>query len=573
LSYREIGELLENSGATAYLDEAAAVQYLVYAENSWVSYDDATTFSAKVDYANRMGLSGIMIWAIDLDDSYLTALQSIVDPSLINSDSSAFDLVNLEYLFPEEDLPPEGTIPTYGLTTVGSDMTDPSSGGFGFLLFAGDSYAVTQLRKRDGLPDPFVFLDCPKDVLDQPDSEIRRARVICLSDDLAGCFRVLEQGVEGTIVEMPDNCAPNTFARAVSLAVSKDQYVPEQFAKQNPTSQVYDFFFDFALHLMRRDTNNTSIRLDYSNVPGYWGSLVDSPGTSPNNQVRSLRERFQSFANGDWRSQFNAADFDYRRQNAFQVKETIDAPLFWQTTEDCPSNAVDFDEGFAAYVSGRVDAQFYFGFSLVAKYSALSGFTLPKQANGFLVIRGESDIEYGIGGLGTVDISRAGRGNPAISEGSIIKVGGETIDAGADGLLATRATFDASFQVSYQMATLNGTDDSDFSDSAVAFDGKLSARVLSDLGAGRVDFPSPWAGSDDYDDDRFPRESNKISIARSNRLYGSPGAGGKIALGTFLRFGMKLKFPFFNRMAGTDADLPEVCTTPCTFPRSYEQLC
>lgn len=34
-------------------------------------------------------------------------------------------------------------------------------------------------------------------------SGISKARVACFSDDVQGCFRVMEQGVEGTLVELP----------------------------------------------------------------------------------------------------------------------------------------------------------------------------------------------------------------------------------------------------------------------------------------------------------------------------------------------------------------------------------
>ena len=45
-----------------------------------------------------------------------------------------------------------------------------------------------------------------------------------------------------------------------------------------PTSQVFDFTFDFNFKLVRRDSKNTSIRIDYSNVQGYWDTVADSPG-------------------------------------------------------------------------------------------------------------------------------------------------------------------------------------------------------------------------------------------------------------------------------------------------------
>lgn len=173
-------------------------------------YDDPITFQAKIDYANGIGLSGLMVWAIDLDDNNLDALHAISNAKDIGAVTNPFSLVDIKYLFPTEDLPVTGAVSNYGLINFGglsssAGYLDPSKTAFGFLLIAGDSYVVTQLRKRDGLPDPFVFLDCPTDVTDQPKSKTQQARVTCMTDDLQGCFRVMERGVEGTIVEMPDD--------------------------------------------------------------------------------------------------------------------------------------------------------------------------------------------------------------------------------------------------------------------------------------------------------------------------------------------------------------------------------
>lgn len=203
LSYEEINQILEDTGGTAYLDKEAAVRYMVYDSDNWVSFDDETTFNMKIEYANKMGLSGLMVWAIDLDDSSLDALSAV---SAINGTDSDFDLVPLEYIFPPDLLPPNDTKPSYGLITIGnSDSLSPNDGGFGFLLVTGDSHAVSNLRKRDGEPEPFHFLDCPSNIESASESHIHTARVVCLSEDTAGCFQILERGVEGTLVEMPDN--------------------------------------------------------------------------------------------------------------------------------------------------------------------------------------------------------------------------------------------------------------------------------------------------------------------------------------------------------------------------------
>lgn len=173
------------------------------------SFDDVNTFKTKIEYANKMGLGGLMVWAIDLDDDELSALSAISDTEKLDGSDMPFTLVDLDRLFPTELLPPDGVEPKYGLVSFGGSLTggdtNPSTTGFGFFLVAGDSFAVARLKKRHDEPEPFVFLDCPKNVADQPLNETQTARVVCLSEDVEGCFRLMERGVEGTLVEMPDN--------------------------------------------------------------------------------------------------------------------------------------------------------------------------------------------------------------------------------------------------------------------------------------------------------------------------------------------------------------------------------
>ncbi|KAK7419050.1 hypothetical protein QQX98_003552 [Neonectria punicea] len=73
----EIMEILDETGGTPYFDQTAASRYMVYDGHSWISFDDAESFQMKIDYASKMGLHGLMIWAIDLDTPNLEALRSI----------------------------------------------------------------------------------------------------------------------------------------------------------------------------------------------------------------------------------------------------------------------------------------------------------------------------------------------------------------------------------------------------------------------------------------------------------------------------------------------------------------
>jgi chitinase len=50
---------------------------MVYGGNNWILYDDRRTFHQKVDFAHKHDISGLLIWAIDLDTEDLDALKAI----------------------------------------------------------------------------------------------------------------------------------------------------------------------------------------------------------------------------------------------------------------------------------------------------------------------------------------------------------------------------------------------------------------------------------------------------------------------------------------------------------------
>lgn len=120
--------------------------------------------------------------------------------------------------------------------------------------------------------------------------------------------------------------------------------------------------------LVRRDTNHTSIRIDYSNVKGYWDSVVNSPGI----QSRDLTRRFFAPSSADWQEKYSSDGYStFEDSKSFDISEDIQAPLLWQTAQDCPIEGSTFDEGIGAYIKGKLNAHFLYGFSMV-----VSGFSI-----------------------------------------------------------------------------------------------------------------------------------------------------------------------------------------------------
>lgn len=79
LLFYEIQAILKQLPALAPVhDEAAAVKYVVFGGDQWVSYDDRDTFDAKIGWANAVGIGGSLIWAVDTDDDKFTAMSGLL---------------------------------------------------------------------------------------------------------------------------------------------------------------------------------------------------------------------------------------------------------------------------------------------------------------------------------------------------------------------------------------------------------------------------------------------------------------------------------------------------------------
>lgn len=124
-----------------------------------------------------------------------------------------------------------------------------------------------------------------------------------------------------------------------------------------------------------------------------------------------------------------------------------------------------------------------------------------------------------------------------------MKLTGNTVSAGSSN---GWVSFDPYYEITYQMATFNGTGNTNFAQSEAPFNGLLSTRVVTDLGKFSAYFPSPY--SDEVNSQNEKRDKNKISIGADNILYDSPGYGGQIAVGTYVKFGLKVDIFLFSTL-------------------------
>ncbi|KAK9418096.1 putative chitinase [Seiridium unicorne] len=65
----EIEQIISDNNLTPILYEDAAVKTITWNDDQWVSYDDEDTWKIKADFTKSQCLGGVLVWAVDYDDS------------------------------------------------------------------------------------------------------------------------------------------------------------------------------------------------------------------------------------------------------------------------------------------------------------------------------------------------------------------------------------------------------------------------------------------------------------------------------------------------------------------------
>lgn len=97
-------------------------------------------------------------------------------------------------------------------------------------------------------------------------------------------------------------------------------------------------------------------------MSGYWDAIVSPPG-NPSSKTNKLQERFFSPIPGDWINIIG--NIPFLLEDALVIQEDISAPIFWETIDQCQIGDEFYAEGVGAVVTGTVDAQLWYGFSMI----------------------------------------------------------------------------------------------------------------------------------------------------------------------------------------------------------------
>lgn len=100
------------------------------------------------------------------------------------------------------------------------------------------------------------------------------------------CQRLFIDGAEDTIIRLPAHVGEGPFARIVSMKPAQDEYqLPDHHLQhrslERNSNPVYEVKIDYNFHLIKhkRDDEPVNIRVDYTNLMGYWDEMTDSPAS------------------------------------------------------------------------------------------------------------------------------------------------------------------------------------------------------------------------------------------------------------------------------------------------------
>ena len=264
---------------------------------------------------------------------------------------SPFLPVPLDYLFPSpptgDDVDTDFTLkvdPTYGGSSPVESGDDPEDSEFGFIVLASPQELQVSLDKRDG--SHWEVFDCFDDRLE----EAQTVRMVCTDfSEISNCDKIhLGYGAIGTIVEMPKGCGPGKYAVVKDMTISENQELPEHLVKRDlDLSTIYDLTFDYDFTRVRRDDGQeTQMRIDYSNEPGYWDKVVDKAASKRKRDLNGFDGNHKRWLEQAWQEDFHgghlSADEIHKRWFGSDViswlqgllNGVVDAPIISNSYQD-----------------------------------------------------------------------------------------------------------------------------------------------------------------------------------------------------------------------------------------------
>jgi chitinase len=324
-----------------------------------------------------------------------------------------------------------------GADPTPESSTDPDDNSFGWYIMSGPLNELVSFSKRDGTH--WELFDCPTATADH--DRRHTVRAVCMTEGSqdSNCGDIyLGDGVTGTVVEMPPSCGPGKYAMAVSLERSENQTMPSLPSHgdgNGAPGQVYDFTFDFDFSpLQRRAKSNVLLRIDYSDDPHYWDTIVAAAPTrkrkrslsdiraevkrdhggsykryldhlwqedkreTPAHELHELHARWFSGSVADWITKMGDIDANYDLVR-HRVDETVRWTLVDETVQCGFDNGVTAAGRFRAWADLIVNVETSAMVSLIGNLGDLSSFD---ESHVLFRNRGSVKASFNLDALATV---------------------------------------------------------------------------------------------------------------------------------------------------------------------------
>jgi chitinase len=122
------------------------------------------------------------------------------------------------------------------------------------------------------------------------------------------CERVFIDGAEDTIISLPPHVGEGPFARIVSMKLADGYQLPDHHlhhrSLENINNPVYKVKIDYNFQdiKLKRDDDAVQIRVDYTNLLGYWDEMTGSPARR---RKRGVNE--EPYSQDEWRAKVRRA--------------------------------------------------------------------------------------------------------------------------------------------------------------------------------------------------------------------------------------------------------------------------
>ncbi|KAJ5326544.1 hypothetical protein MYU51_014673 [Penicillium brevicompactum] len=320
------------------------------------------------------------------------------------SGESLFLPVPLEYLF--ENPPENADDPDFNLSVddtwgtgdaQGDSEEEPDDAAFGFVVITAPEEVQVSLDKRDG--SPWELMDC----LNTDSEDEHTIRMVCTdSSEDSKCDHIHRgQGAPGTILQMPNRCGPGRYAVAKELKKSQNQTLAGHLNKRDLAGRsVYDLTFDYDFKRVPRDFGDAMMRIDYSNQPGYWDSVVDRPGGSDAERKSKRAKRDESgfhknrkrWLEEEWREAYHnegmerhevhkrwfgedilnwlaeliiVGEAEATKELNHKVNEKVELILIDQQFGPCPVGKAQAQANIKSTITAEIDVETSFGLTII----------------------------------------------------------------------------------------------------------------------------------------------------------------------------------------------------------------